>query len=157
MPDPTIKVLGVYALPVSEELLKEQTDILYGAKLKGAARQEAERRCREQLTSTVMIEALVQNRDDRFRTGDFAQPQAGVPRDSWQVAWAEVYLSVDGETRLEPLWPDPPTDKDFRVAFFIHFWNPVAPLLSSYGELQCQPVGEIPERLRRLVPYEPVD
>jgi hypothetical protein len=157
MPDPTIKVLGVYALPFSEELLKEQTDILYGADFQGAARRQAEEQCREQLTTTVLIETLVENRDDRFRASDFTQPQAGVPRDNWQVAWAEVYLSVDGESRSEPSRRQSATIKDFRVAFFMHLWDANAPLESSYGELDCSPVEDMPERLKRLVPYEPLD
>jgi hypothetical protein len=157
MPEPTIQVLGVYALPVTEELLQEQTNILYGANLTGDARQQAERKCREQLDSTVLIEALVRDRDDRFKTDHFCQPLDGVDRDSWQVAWAEAYLSLDGESRLEVRWPDVPEAKDFRVAFFIHYWEDDEPLLSSYGELRCPAVQQMPERLRRLVPYEPVD
>ncbi len=162
VPDPTIKVMGVYALPLNEQTLKEQTDILYGANLKGTARREAERRCRKQLASTVLIEALVQNRDDRFSVRDFCQPKVGVPPDRWQVAWASACLSVDGKSRLEPVrvesvWPDLPADKNFRVAFFIHFWDPKSPLLTSYGEIEFPAVAEMPERLRRLAPYELLD
>jgi hypothetical protein len=157
MPGPTIQVLGVYALPVTKELLREQTDLLYGATLTGEARQQAERKCREQLLSTVLVEALVQDRDDRFQCSDFCQPLAEVEEGRWQVAWAEGYLSLDGESRLEARWPDPPEAKDFRVAFFIHYWEDNEPLLSSYGELRCPAIREMPERLQRLVPYEPVD
>jgi hypothetical protein len=157
MPEPTVQVLGVYALPVTKELLEEQTNILYGANLTGDARRQAERQCREQLASTVLVEALVRDRNDRFQAGDFCQPRDGEERDSWQVAWAVAYLSLDGESRLEARWPDAPEVKDFRVAFFIHYWEDDEPLLSSYGELRCPAVREMPERLRRLVPYEPVD
>lgn len=157
MPEPTIQVLGVYALPVTEELLQEQTDILYGASLTGEVRQQAEQKCREQLQSTVLVEALVRNRDERFKAGDFCQPIDGVEPGSWQVAWAEAYLTLDGESRLEARRLDPPEAKDFRVAFFIHYWEDALPLLSSYGELRCSAVQQMPERLWRLVPYEPVD
>jgi hypothetical protein len=157
MPEPTIRVLGVYALPVTEELLQEQTDIHYGANLTCEARQQAEGKCREQLQSTVLVEALVRNRDHRFRGGDFCQPLDGIDSGNWQVAWAEAYSSLDGASRLEARWPGPPEAKDFRVAFFIHYWEDDVPLMSSYGELRCPAVQEMPERLRRLVPYEPVD
>jgi len=40
----------------------------------------------------VLIEALVENRDERFSIGDFSQAQDGVVRDNWQVAWAERFL-----------------------------------------------------------------
>jgi hypothetical protein len=157
MPQPTIEVLGVYALPVTQDLLQEQTNILYGADLTGEARLRAELICSEQLESTVLVEAIVRDRDDHFQAGDFCQSRDDVPRDSWQVAWAEAYLTVDGVTRLEARWPDPPPAKNFRVAFFLHYWNLARPLLSSYGELECPPVKDMPERLQRLVPYEPVD
>jgi hypothetical protein len=157
MPEPTLTVLGVYALHFDDGMLKEQTDRLYGPKLKAVARQEAERRCREQLASTVLIGLDVRDRDDRFDVAQFTQPQATTRQDSRQSAWAEVYLSPDGETRLETLWPDPPRESEFRVAFFLHFWNPSLPLMTSYGELQCPQVEPMPERLLRLVPYQLLD
>jgi hypothetical protein len=157
MAQPTVDVLGVYSVPVTDELLQEQTNILYGADLSGDDLEDAERQCREQLESTVLIEVLVRDRDKRFNVGDFTQPLDGVPRDSWQTAWAEAYLTQDGEKLLTERWGDAPKDDSFRVAFFIHCWNPAAPLRTSYGELRCPAIKEMPERLRKLVPYEPVD
>ena len=155
MPEPTIQVLGVYALPVTEELLREATDVRYGKNLAGEARQEAERKCRAQLLSTVLIEALVRDCDDRFQTSDFCQPLEDVDKGRWQVAWAEAYFSLDGKSLLEARWPGPPEAKDFRVAFFIHHWEDNEPLLSTYDKLNCPDVQEMPERLRRRVPYDP--
>jgi hypothetical protein len=157
MPVPTIHVLGVYSLPVTEGLLQEQTDILYGADQLAPKRREAERQCREQLESTVLIEVLIRNRDKRFNVGDFSQPQDGVPQENWQAAWAEAYLSEDGERLLVERWGDPPRVTTFRVAFFIHYWNSAKPLLTSYGDVTCPAVKKMPKRLRKLVPYEPVD
>ena len=157
MAQPTIEVLGVYSIPVTRDLLREQTDILYGADLLGAERRDSERQCREQLESTVLVEALVRSRGKRFNVGDFSQPVDGVPRENWQAAWAETYLSEDGERLLVERWGDAPKADTFRVAFFIHCWNPAAPLLTSYGEVRCPAVEKMPERLEKLVPYEPVD
>jgi len=157
MAQPTIEVLGVYSLPVTDELLQEQTDILHGSDLTGAERRRAEGQCREQLESTVLVEVLVRACDNRFDVGGFSQPQDGMPRENWQAAWAEAYLSEDGERLLVERWGDPPKSDNFRVAFFIHYWKPAKPLLTSYGEVACTAVKQMPERLRRLVPYEPVD
>lgn len=49
---PSIEVLGVYSLPVTDDLVREQTDILYGEDLAGTQRRDAERQAREQLEST---------------------------------------------------------------------------------------------------------
>jgi hypothetical protein len=157
MAQPSIEVLGVYSILVTNELVREQTDILYGNDLAESKRRDAERQLREQLESTVLLEVFVRDRDERFDVGDFTQPQDGLPRDNWQVAWAEAYLSDDGEKLLVERWAEPPKVDSFRLAFFIHYWSPAAQLLTSYGEMRCPAVTKMPERLQRLVPYEPLD
>jgi len=157
MATPTIDVLGVYSLPVTPQLLREQCDILYGENLKGEERKQAERACLEQLASTVLIEVLVSNRNGEFRTWDFCQPRKGVPQDNWQVAWAEAFLTADGDSLLVERGGDLPEGDTLRVAFFIHIWDPRGVLNTSYGPRTCPPVQKMPERLARLVPYVPVD
>jgi hypothetical protein len=157
MAQPRIEVLGVYPLPVTDKLFRQQFDILYGLPMTPTERAGAELHCREQLESVVLIEAIVRNRDQRFRVSDFAQARAGLPNDRWQVAWAEAYLTVDGESLVVERWSDLPETDPLRVAFFIHFWDSAEPLQTSYGELPCPAPRPMPERLQRLVPFEPVD
>ncbi len=152
MSAPQVDVLGVYRLPVTDELFREQYEILYGD-----PDPRAEQQCRQQLASVVLVELLVRDRGERFEVGQFTQPQEGVPKANWQVPWAEAYLTPDGEALAVPRWDEPPQTGDLRIAFFFHYWQPEIPLRSSYGEFQCPAVQEMPERLRRLVPYEPVD
>ena len=155
--DPQIEVLGVYRLSVTEELFRWQFRILHGHPMSKRERTQAEQECRKQLSSIVLVEAMVQNRDDTFDIGQFTQPQPNLPEGSWQVAWAEAYLTPDGDSLLVDRWSDPPATGDLRVAFFLHFWQPNETLRSSYGDVPCPPVEDMPERLARLVPYEPVD
>ncbi|MHC4747483.1 MAG: hypothetical protein ACYS18_09225 [Planctomycetota bacterium] len=122
MNEAEIEVLWVYSLRVTEQLFRKQFEILYDCPMSNSERSQAERNCREQLSSIVLIEATVRNHDDRFDVRHFTQPQDSVPVGNWQGAWAEAYLTSDG-----------------------------------YGEVQCPSVQEMPERLERLVPYEPVD
>jgi hypothetical protein len=158
MAGPTVEVLGVYRLHVSDDLFREQFDGLYGYPMSPGERRNAERQCREQLESLVLVEAVVSNRDRRFHVGDFAQARAGQPKDNWQVAWAEAFLTSDGESLLVPrLSRDAPPDDPLRVAFFIHYWDSAQPLQSTYGEVECPAPQPMPERLERLVPFEPVD
>jgi hypothetical protein len=157
MNGPQVKVLGVYRLPLTEELFRLQFSKLYGYPMSKAEHAQAERWCREQLSSVVLVEAMVRNRDDTFDVGEFVQPQEGVPAEDWQVAWAEAYLTLDGEALAVERWADPPPSGDLRIAFFMHYWQSDKPLYSSYGEVPCPTVKEMPERLARLVPYEPVD
>jgi len=152
-----VEVLGVYRLPVTKELFRKQFETLYEHPMSKQQRAEAQRRCWEQLSSIVLVEVTVRNRDDRFDVSHFTQPQEGVPEANWQVAWAEAYLTPDGEALLVERGSDPPKSGDLRVAFFMHFWQPEKPLRTSYGDVTCPIVQEMPERLARLVPYEPVD
>ena len=157
MKEPQIEILGAYRLPVTDDLLREQFAALYEDEMPEKDRLQAERNCLEQLQSTVLIEALVKNRDGRFDAGDFIQPSANTPKDEWQTAWAETYLTLDGSALMVEQWSDPPKTGDLRVAFFIHFWNPDESLNTSYGKVLCPQPIDMPDRLLELVPYEPVD
>ena len=73
MAEPRIVVLGVYRPAVTGELVREQTDILYGRRLSRRQRSRAEQICRKQLSNVVLIEAVVYNRDSNFDAGHFTQ------------------------------------------------------------------------------------
>jgi hypothetical protein len=156
MNEPTVKVLGTYRLNVTDELCREQRSKLYPESL-GVSPEISEAQIRQQLNSVVLVEALVLNRDNRFDASDFTQAQTGVPRDRWQAAWAEAYLSLDGTSLAVERWSPPPKSGDVRIAFFMHDWEPTSPLLSSYGEISCPQPQSMPDRLDRLVPFETVD
>jgi len=149
-----IELIGVYQLPVTEGLCAAQAELLYG---EGPSLGQLAR-TRHQLESTVLVEVLVSNADADFDVTDFTQEDPQLPDASRQVAWAEAFLSADGQQLLVDRWePVPRTYAAFRVAFFIHEWQVGQPLLTSYGSLPgAQPVS-MPERLIELVPYELVD
>ena len=149
-----MSLLGVYKLPVTDELTSAQAELFYGDK---PSKQQRER-VRHQLESTVLVEVRVSDADDRFKVDDFAQENPQLPRESWQVAWAEAFLTGDGQQLLVERWDPLPADqRDFRVAFFIHNWNSELPLRTSYGVLPNTQLQEMPDRLASLVPYELVD
>lgn len=154
---PQIEVLGVYRIAVTDELVQQQADVLYGDDLPPDEQAEALARCREQLESVVLIEAQVSSADKRFRVDDFTQANPDLPRESWQAAWAEAYLSADG-SKLLARWDEPEVLPEvFRIAFFLHWWQPTAPLVTSYGNIGCPAPDAMPDRLQQLVPYETID
>ena len=149
-----VQLIGVYTLPVNPEMIAEQAQIIYGD---DAAAEELEQ-AREQLESTVLVEVLVSNADADFDVGEFTQEDPKQPRDNWQAPWAEAFLSTDGERLLVERGESLPSDQDsFRVAFYMHYWKPGEPLVTSYGRLSTSSLSPMPERLTRLVPYELVD
>ena len=160
MPKPSVEVLGVYRVRATDELIRERIEYSYPADQKATVedRIKAEQESREFLESVALIEALIHNRDKRFKVGDFTQRVGpGPTRDNWQVAWAEAYLTPDGEALAAERWGRDVPAGDLRVAFFLHFWDSSRSLATSYGDVSCPPVTAMPERLERLVPYENVD
>lgn len=68
----------------------------------------------------------------------------------------EHFLSEDG-SRVIAEGFDVPAGKTLRCAFFLHFLDPTRPLETSYGSVVVPPIQPMPQRLRKLVPYEPMD
>ena len=149
-----VQLIGVYALPIDRAMIKAQAEILYG----DDAAAEDLAQTREQLESVVLVEVLVSNAGSEFDVGDFTQEDSQQPPENWQAPWAEAFLSRDGGRLLaergEPL---PAAHAAFRVAFYLHYWKPGQPLLTTYGHLATTPPAAMPERLARLVPYAFVD
>lgn len=149
-----IELIGVYQLPVTEELVRSQAEVLYGMNPTLVQLSQI----RHQLESTVLVEVSVSDADADFDVADFAQENPELPRVNWQVAWAEAFLSSDGQHLLAECWrPLPPQHTTFRVVFFIHGWQVGGPLLTSYGILSTPQPAPMPDHLKELVPYEPVD
>ncbi len=157
MPAPSIEVIGVHRIQVTNDLVDEQRQILYPDSISGDERATAEAQVRDQLESVVLIEALIRGRDSRFTIDDFSQPQKHLDRSNWQAAWAEAYLDLDGEHLIVERWSEPPPAGDLRVAFYLHSWQPDLPLMTSYGAVSCPKPIPVPQRLQTLVPYVPVD
>ena len=154
MAEPWIEVLGVYRVKATDELIRDKIEYSYGLDTVASkeSRMAAEEECREFLESIVLIEVLVHNRDKRFAVGDFLQRMEGVPRDRWQVAYAEAFLTPDGTSVIPTQGYDVPPG-DLRIAFFLHFWDSSKPLASNYGDVHCPASKPMPERLEKLVPY----
>lgn len=157
MKQPQIAILGAYRLEVTKSLIKQQFEELFDYEMSEDQLREALLHCIHQLHSVVLLELLVENCDARFRLDDFTQQIDAVPRDSWQAPWSEVYLTADGESLLVESGQPLPGVDTFRVAFFLHYFQPDRPLLSSYGPLECPAIMDMPPRLTRLVPFIPVD
>ena len=118
-------------------------------------RQDWEDDLRRHMDDAAIFEVLVTNPDARFRIDDFLQADTSQPKEQWQVAWDETFLTADGETAIDIDHKRRlPELKQYRVVFVIHYWKPGLPLRSSYGELEPPPMQPLSERLWRLAPYE---
>jgi hypothetical protein len=163
MTTPEIKILGVYKLGVTEDIFREQFSVLYPDDFLSRRdpdipdRETAEARIRYQLESVVLVESLVINRDERFSMDDFIQEHPTIDDGGDQAAWAEAFLTLDGSSLAVERGADMPKSGDLRITFYIHFWDASLPLQTSYGDIMCPSAEPMPQRLKELVPFEPVD
>ena len=151
MTEPTIEVLGAYKLEPTVDLFASAMETKYGGlKLSDSERREAEEAVRDELSGVALLEVRVIGRDDQFDVGDFGQESAD------QAPYNECFLSDDG-SQVISRWFDVPPGETLRIAFYLHFFESGSPLSTSYGSVPVPPLQPIPQRLRELVPYEPVD
>ena len=149
MPQPKIEILGAYRLEFSDEQIRQFIEDSFGDALDEDEKHEMFTAKRDELSSVVAFDVLITNADKKFDSGDFTQP------DSDQVAYDEVYLSPDGYSVESTSKPKDLTN--FRMYFFLHFVDSQNPLLSSYGELNIPKLKSLPDYLRSVHPFTPVD
>jgi len=145
-----VDVLGIHKVSFTNDLFEKAMNIKYsGVDLSNQERTMSEKAVKEELASIVLIELLITNPTEEFDVGNFTQP------DSDQAPYDEAFLSIDG-TRILSRDEKPPGDK-LRLAFFLHYFDPKLPLKTEYGNVSCPPIQEMSARLKRLMPYEPMD
>ena len=140
----SIDIIGVHQIDVTPALMRGALDLKYGSEYSA----ENERSVEEEVRSARLFEVLVRDADEAYSTDDFGQPGSD------QAAYMERYLSRDGLEVISEF--DRPAENCFRVAFFLHFVEHDKPLLTSAGRLPIPAVSQMPDRLRRLAPYDPV-
>jgi hypothetical protein len=148
---PTVEILGVHPLQVTQELFEQALADKYGHEFRHPEdRRAAERAVRDELESAVLIEACVKDRDACLDLADFGQGD--------QAAYDEAYLSEDGTIVVGRFMErDKVQSRDVRVAFWLHYYDAAQSIRTSYGPVSAPPPTPMPERLSKLMNYLPVD
>ena|SRR5215211_3072628 len=147
---PRIQIVGTYGVTADDALIREAMDIKYPTDMCSAdERREAQPAVVAEISSAVLVEVIIEGADDEFTAGDFGQAE------SQQAAYMETYLSRDGTAVISEY--DRPAGDFLRVVFFLHFLDPMKPLNTSYGEFTLPKPVAMPERLSRIIRYEPTD
>jgi len=149
MSSPEIAIQGVYRVPVTDELFAQAMALKYGGlDLPARARKEAEESVREELSSVVLVDAVVSHGGQEFNPISFGQAHMD------QVAYDEAYLSLDDSQIVSRL--DCPSGDVCRIAFFLHFYDPQRSLETPFGDVSAPEPQDMPEELAQLLPYDPV-
>jgi hypothetical protein len=143
MPTPRIVILGVYKPKIPKAVYQEQWKVT-----------GSDERTKVHFEDLVLIEALVEHADARFKMSELGQPYGrGDFLDNFQCAYDEVLLAPDGKTVIEKDMNCVKGSGLLRFAFYLHFYDANRPLQWSYGQIQCPPIEPVPRRLELLVPY----
>ena len=154
---PEVEIIGVYPLQVTPELIEEAFDLKYGGiELDSAARREAERAVREELSSVVLVEVSIKGCTDHLDVGHFGQSDRATLGPNDQVAYDEVFLSEDGREIIGHEFSEIES-RNVRLAFFLHYFDAGKPILTSFGPVNPPKPSPMPQRLANLIKYEPVD
>ena len=144
-----IEIVGVYKVPVTDELFQKAMETKFGSGLSFFEKLSAKKTIKAELSSVVLVEVIIKNPSPSINISDFSQP------DSDQVAYDEAFLNRDGTSILSR--SKMPDGDDVRLVFFLHFYDPSKPIKSSCGILPASNPTDMPPRLKELVPYEPID
>src|SRR5215218_2999418 len=129
MPQPSVRLLGAYQLPLTRDVIEDVIATWYGRDrpvFSDADQKEVHQRIREELGSTVLFDLELHDTDDRFSMEHFGQPESD------QAAWDERYLDLTAGTILGRSLDRPPGGS-FRLLFYLHFVDMTKPLNTSYG------------------------
>lgn len=143
MPTPNIIILGVYKPDVPKRVYREQWRVT-----------GSDERTKAHFDSLVLIEAVVEQIDGRFKMGELGQPYIrGDYPNNFQCAYDEALLSSDGNTVIGRSSHCVKGEGPLRFAFYLHFYDANRPLHWSYGQIQCPSIEPVPRRLKQLVRY----
>jgi len=149
MTQPIIKVLGAYKIEIKDEEIKRFLQESFNDALDSKELEELFLAKQEEISSVVAFDISITNSDITFDIGDFKQP------DSDQAVYDEVYLSPDGHSIESKTKPS--DISNFRVYFFLHFYDENKPLISTYGQVEIPKIQPLPEYLKFLHQYKLVD
>ena len=131
----TLKLIGTYRVQVSEEEVRFITEEVT----------LSPKRTQEEIGGLALLEIEVRGAPKDFDVGLFHQDG------SQQVAYDERYFSVDGS---QSLGSGRPAQPDFRVCFFLHYFDASKKVTSPYGNLMPTSLTDMPERLAEVCVYE---
>lgn len=110
-------------------------------------------------TSDVhLFELFIHSAPKDVNLSSFTQKDESLPPDSWQVAYDEHFLNEEGASVIGTfLEQSRLTGSETRLTFFLYFVDFNKPLSSQYGDLVLPTPSPLPERLAKIIEFEPID
>ncbi|WP_289056196.1 hypothetical protein [Carboxylicivirga marina] len=104
-----------------------------------------------------LIEIVIDEHIADFDPGQITQEQKGQDKLNWQTAYDEKYLNEEGNEIIGDDFDKPNGLTRFRVVFFFHYLDFNKSLISQYGLIKLKQEIDLPDRLSKIIEYEPID
>jgi hypothetical protein len=105
-----------------------------------------------------MVEVIVHAPYTDFDPDGFMKPVPQTDPDTWERADDVRYLNPEGSLMIGDRFQRPiRTYPETRMVVFFHDLDITMPLVTPYGLLPLPKRRPMPERLRRIIQYHPVD
>ena len=134
MKNDIVEIIGVYRL--EKDAISEYDELMNPEKAENA----------------LIIELIVKKPPSEYDLGDFTQP-TDLPRDSWQVPYAEYYFDRAGESVLSEMEPPQDSGPESRIVFFMHYLDLSRPLQTPFGDVPLKQPTDMPARLKGKIEY----
>ena len=110
----------------------------------------------ENIPDVYLVELIMKIPANNVDVSSFTQRDDSIPKEDWQAAYDEHFLNEDG-TKVIGTFIDHSkmTGAKTRVAFFMYYVDINKPLISQFGETLLSEPTSMPERLVRIIDFEP--
>jgi len=107
--------------------------------------------------AVILVEMIIDEFPGDIDFGGFCVPDNRFEKSDWQAAYMEQYLNSDGTDKLCEAYDTPAEQsKPSRITFFL--FKTSQPILStSYGDFSIAEVQELPDRLAKIIEFDPFD
>ncbi len=108
--------------------------------------------------SVYLLEMRINEKPQSVDLSLFFQKENNLPKCDWQTPYDEHYLTSDGKAVLGDYFNRGTIPGDItRVVFFMFIADLSIPLSTPYGEFNLTDVQFVPERLLKIISYNPID
>ena len=110
------------------------------------------------MSDVFLIELKLDIPANEVNVSSFTQQDDLLSKEYWQVAYDEHFLNEDGTKVIGRFTDHSNLDRvETRIAFFMYFVDVNKPLISQYGEVILSTPTSMPERLVKIIDFEPAD
>ena len=109
------------------------------------------------MSDVFLIELKLEIPANEVNVSLFTQQDA-ISKEDWQVAYDERFLNEDGTKVIGTFSDHSKLDgAETRIVFFMYFVDVNKSLTSQYGEVILSTPTSMPERLVKIIDFEPAD